>query len=200
MEESFSYMFYSRRLVVDHSIITKVDRFSNHNRATANFSSQPSDIAISPDYQIVIAWNESSFGAIYRGENLTLQAAFIPEVVPPVKTTGKVAFSGNSRFAAIETDHYNPIVIIDLNDYSIISKVSINDTVTEVFFLQEDVLIVFCPSSTFIVDLSNSNKQYGIPTILGTTYGFDFDNNIFTCRNNVLRQVRVIFKRNVSVN
>ena len=72
-----------------------------------------------------------------------------------MNTTNKISISRDSSLAIIETDHYNPIYVVDLTTYEIRYSVSSNQVIHEVNFLDTDktVLVVFGSSSLVFVDL-----------------------------------------------
>ena len=52
-----------------------------------------------------------------------------PPVAPPANVTQSIAFSRNSLVAIIETDHYNPVKILDLTTFSVLHSIWVYDTI-----------------------------------------------------------------------
>ena len=119
-------------------------------------------------------------------------------MVPPANTTGIITFSADSNLAIVETNHYNPITIIDITTYEVVNTISINDIILEAHFqdANNSLLVVFCQNAFIVVDLIR-NKQFSMPPILATSYAADQNNNIFTCVNNNLVQQAVEFTRTI---
>ena len=75
---------------------------------------------------MVNAQSEVIFINMQTYQNL---GSWSPPVAPPANVTQSVAFSWNSKKAIIETDHYNPVNIIDLTTYSVIHSIWVYDTI-----------------------------------------------------------------------
>ena len=125
--------------------------------------------------------------------DLTNLSTWTPPVTPSYSwSTNKVTFSNDSLLAIIETDNFNPIYIINVNTFSVISSFFIDDLIIEANFLDTSnkYLTVFCQNSFRIVDISKG-KQYIMPAISATTLATDWQSNIFTCQNDVLLQRKI---------
>ena len=96
--------------------------------------------------------------------------------------------------AIIETDHYNPIQIINLTTFQVINTIPVNDVILEAYFLDSTntIVVVFCLNSFVVANLT-SNKQYILPPISATSYAGDLDGSLFTCHNDVLHQISLTF-------
>ena len=75
---------------------------------------------------MVNAQSEAIFINMGTYQNL---GSWSPPVAPPANVTQSVAFSWNSQRAIIETDHYNPVNILDLTTYSVLHSIWVYDTI-----------------------------------------------------------------------
>ena len=91
--------------------------------------------------------------------------------------------------AIIETDHYNPIQIMNLSTQQIINTIPVNDIIKEAYFFDLDstIVVVFGQNSFVMANLT-SNQQYSMPPITATSYAADQNGSIFTCHNNMIFQ------------
>ena len=88
----------------------------------------------------------------------------------------------------IETDQWNPIIVFNITDKSILHSVTISDTIFSAHFLDANntLMIVFGLNATVIVNLTDSS-QYPLPPIIASDFTTDrVGSNIFTCYNNVI--------------
>ena len=107
-------------------------------------------------------------------------------------STQMITFSQDSAFAIIETDTYNPIVIMNLTNFQVEYSISINQVINKVHFINgsNTHIIVFGVNSTILVDLTNGN-QYALPLIPAVDSDVDYNNSIFTCHGNTMRQINI---------
>lgn len=93
-------------------------------------------MAVSPDFLIGIVWTAQSSFAIYNLTNLALINTYNPTVAPTSSVTGKVTFSQDSTLAILETDSFNPIIILNITGSAniVTNSITINDIIYEVDF------------------------------------------------------------------
>ena len=107
-------------------------------------------MSVSPDFTKVIIWNEQSHVVLVRiSDLLNLTQWIFPSISSPINATNKIAISRDSSLAIIETDHYNPIFVVDLNNFEVKYSVSSNQVIHEVNFLdtEKTVLVIFGSNS-----------------------------------------------------
>ena len=123
---------------------------------------------------------------------MTLLHTFLPPVPTPGWVTEKITFSQDSSLALLETDTYNPLILINLNTFSSSNVSSIPSAISGAFFLNSShsLVVVFTVAEFFLVDLANG-VEYQLPFISATSTAADQDNNLFICHNNVVYQIRV---------
>ena len=107
-------------------------------------------------------------------------------------STQMITFSQDSAFAIVETDTYNPIVIVNLTNFQVEYSISISQVINKVHFINgsNTHIIVLGVNSTVLVDLTNGN-QYTLPLIPAVDTDVDYNNNIFTCYGNTMRQINI---------
>lgn len=121
---------------------------------------------------------------------MRLQGSYSIPATPLVpKTTNTITFSYDSSLAIIETDYYNPIIVLDVASLTKFKEISINDSIRLAFFLNSsnDYIVVIGSASTYLVDLVN-DVQYAISPIVAAAYDSFLDNTVVTCYNNVIQQ------------
>ena len=98
-------------------------------------------------------------------------------------------------YAIIETDADNPLVIFNINTFTVDFQININETIISAHFLNSsnDFIVVFTSSATKIVQIS-TGQQYDLPAMTATTYVVDRANCIFTCHNNAVHEYSVSLK------
>lgn len=108
--------------------------------------------------------------------NLGLLSTFTPPNSPNSSVTNTITFSFDSLLAIIETDHFNPVIVLNLTDsnFTIAYSIVINDVIIEAHFLDSSntVLILFCLNSVTYVDLI-TNEQFITAKIIATVYDAD---------------------------
>lgn len=151
------------------------------------------DLTLPPDYSICLIWDEYSNIQVLNASTWTEIQTINPTNTPGVTgSTQMITFSQDSAFAIIETDTYNPIVIMNLTNFQVEYSISINQVINKVHFINESNthIIVFGVNSTILVDLTNGN-QYALPLIPAVDSDVDYNNNIFTCHANIIRQINI---------
>ena len=124
-----SLWIYSIDLLNSQSILQRLDRVHGtllngttipgiYTKMTAN--------RILTIAAMVNAQSEAIFINMGTYQNL---GSWSPPVAPPANVTQSVAFSWNSQRAIIETDHYNPVNILDLTTYSVLHSIWVYDTI-----------------------------------------------------------------------
>ena len=150
-------------------------------------------MALSPDGQIILVWDDESTVKLLNPA-LNILHTHTPTSTPNTSCTKTISFSQDSSLAIVETDLFNPIVILNTVDLSIVHSIMALEAVDSVHFVNSsnDFIIVFQATSTFFVDL-NTSKFYPLPYIPATSYTTDIGNNIFTCQNNILTQISISY-------
>ena len=83
-----------------------------------------------------------------------------PPTTPPANTTNKITFSNDTNLILIETDHYNPIQIMNLSTFQIIQTIPVNDVIKDAYFFDvENTMVVVFGQNSFVVANLTSNKQ-----------------------------------------
>jgi hypothetical protein len=146
-----------------------------------------------PDRQKLLFWSALSSVKIYNAAVTppALLSTYTPSTVPASNSTKKITFSQDSTLAIIETDSYNPVVVLRLADCQVIHTISINDVIDSAHFVDgsNTLMMVFGQSATVVVDLI-TGSQYAIPVIPGVDRTSDWS-SIFTCYNNVVQQLTI---------
>ena len=85
----------------------------------------------------------------------------------------------------IETDHFNPVQIINLTSSEVIHSLHVSEVILEAQFLNasNQQLTLHCAQSLIIIDLQ-TKKQYRTPQILATSFAVNVNNTVVTCHNN----------------
>lgn len=86
-------------------------------------------MAVSPNYMIGVTWTSQTSCLFYNLSSLTQIGSYIPVSTPIVGVTNSITFSQDSQYAIIETDSYNPIVVINLNNFTEVYRITVVDTI-----------------------------------------------------------------------
>ena len=96
-----------------------------------------------------------------------------------------MTFSSDSELMIIETDHFNPIIIINLVSFQVVHNISVLKIIKRAYFLDSTntLVAIICSDAFIIADLSN-NQLYAMPPFTATSYSADQNSSLFTCYNN----------------
>lgn len=149
-----------------------------------------------PNFNKIIVWSEWSEVTALRTSDLNNVSHWVPPATPLLANcTQKIIFSSDSSLMIVETDQYNPLVVLNTSNFQEVYSVVINDSIKEAHFLNSsnNFLIVSAQSSVIIVDLATS-VQYPIPATASDCMDADNQNNFFTCSNNIIKQNHVMLQ------
>ena len=115
---------------------------------------------ISPNYQKIIAWTEQSIVQLVEATTLSLLNSYTPINIPPGMTTKSVAFSMDSLMVILETDTFNPIVVLNTSDLSEVYSIPVSQSIFSAHFVNSsnELVIVFGQNTTFIVNLTTGTQ------------------------------------------
>ena len=80
-------------------------------------------------YTIAAIWSDSSAVILMNMTDLTIFTTLIPSNSPLFPVTETITFSQDSLLAIIETDHLNPIIVVDLTNFQTIHNISVNQKI-----------------------------------------------------------------------
>ena len=86
-------------------------------------------MAVSPNYVIGVTWTSQTSCLFYNLSSLTQIGSYKPVSTPIAGVTNSITFSKDSQYAVIETDNYNPIVVINLNNFTVAYSITVIDTI-----------------------------------------------------------------------
>lgn len=163
-----------------------INKSNGNTLGRADLSTRYQKTTITPDFSQAVAWTTYSSLVFYSLPDLVLLGSYVPAVTPASGATGKITFSSDSSLALLETDSANELLILSMSNYSVVNSVSVLDTIIEAHFLDSTntLVIIFCPSATIYVNLSNGNKQYSTSPIVAVDYASDQNSSIFICESN----------------
>ena len=144
----------------------------------------------------MVKWSPQCAIQLSNLTNLQTLGTYSTVSAPPATSVTKVVtFSYDSTLAIIETDQLNPISIFDLTSRSIIKRIPINDSIDEAHFLNQSnqIIIVFGLNSFIVVNLT-SGDQYHMNKIDTASIATDWEGNIFTCKNNLISEIKLEIK------
>jgi len=144
-------------------------------------------MAVSPDFQRAVVWQERTQFMIVNLLTGTNSTVFAVPVIPAINSTKKITFSQDSTLAIVESDSYNPIIVIDIVNEALSSLIVITDTIYEAHFINSsnDYVVVLGQANMVLVDIPNDMK-YPLPTMQDTAYGSNYENTIYTCTANII--------------
>ena len=119
------------------------------------------NMEISPNYLRIIAWTEQSIVQLVEATTLSLLDSYTPINIPPGMSTKSVAFSLDSSMVILETDTFNPIVVLNTTDLSEVHSIPVSQSIFSAHFINSsnELVIVFGQNTTFVVNLT-SGTQY----------------------------------------
>jgi hypothetical protein len=120
-------------------------------------------------------------------------------MLPTPNALSEINFSADSELVILETDAFNPLLVVNLTSNTALHSVTVNDTILRAHFLNSSnqQLVVHCQNSLRLVDLP-TGSQYLLPAISPDSYATDSDSHIFTCQNgasSLLEQKKLTFTR-----
>lgn len=91
-------------------------------------------MAVSPNYQVGVTWTSNTQCIFYDLTSLSQIGTYSP-VSYPTSATNMITFSQDSNYAVIETDNYNPVVVLSISSLSVFQSVYVNDVISNAYFL-----------------------------------------------------------------
>ena len=176
------------------SQILLYDQLTEASFLSTSFPNNFKRMTSNPNFNKIIMWSEWSEVTAFRISDLNNVSHWAPPATPlQANCTQKIIFSLDSSLMIIETDQYNPLVVLNTSNFQEVYSVVINDSIKEAHFLNtsNNFLIVSAQSSVIIVDLATS-IQYPIPVTTSSCMDADSQNNFFTCNNNIIKQNHVV--------
>ena len=146
-------------------------------------------MAITPDYQQALIWNQVSTIKVINLTTMQPTHTETPFPPPPSSTTNKITFSADSSLAIIEMDQHQPTLVLDLRTFLPVHQVSVNESIRGAYFLNNSnrYLFLLLQSSSQLIDLS-ANISYNLPFIEATAHTSDSNNYLYPCFNNTVSQ------------
>ena len=181
---NYTFDFYGSNTSRSQPTIEKRSQKTNSVFSSIYASNTYQRTVVSPNYQIGIAWSPQTKCMLYNLTSMAVIGYHFPESSPNSLSTNTITFSQDSGYAVIETDNFNPIVILDLSNLTVVKNITVQDTINEAFFLDSmaNILVVSGQNALIFVNLT-SNEQFSTPPLRGLSAN-DQQNNIFSCYNN----------------
>jgi len=111
-------------------------------------------MSVSSDDSIGVVWNNKTTCLFFDLSTLKAIGSYVPPN-PSGGSTGKITFSKDNHYAIVETDNYNPLVILELSNFTVWQSLLIDDVIHQSYFLGTDNqrVIVFGKTATLYVEL-----------------------------------------------
>ena len=138
----------------------------------------------------MVVWDNTGSVYIYNASSFVLKYTYVPINQPNTQTTQSINFNSLSTLIAIQTDNYNPVIVLELQTFTVKNTITINDVIKDVQFLDSNdrFLSIVCLSSNKIVDLT-TNKLYSDDFTVSTRVRTGkWNNKLYTCLNNVINE------------
>lgn len=125
---------------------------------------------------------------------MSLLGSYTPPHPTSSSVTHTISFSRDNKYAIIETDRYNPVIVLSLDTFTVLKFISLDDVIFSAFFLDDSNqrVVVLGQNSTTFFELS-TNKNYAIAPIVASIVGIDNAQNVYSCSNNIISRISVSF-------
>lgn len=187
----FIYEFYASNSLNNHSTLTKIN-FATLTAVKKATTAQKYDyIATSPSFTYAVMWSEQSSCLFYSLQKLSNLSSYVPKNTPNTSATSKIFFSSDQSLVVLQTDYFNPVVILSLQNFTVLHEISVTDVIYEAQFLNSSntFLVVFCEHSTIYVNLL-TNEQYSTPGLQTSIFELS-QNSLYTCEKNVINKTSI---------
>jgi len=152
-------------------------------------------MSVSYDYSLAAVWNTQTNCLFLNLTSMSIIGSYKPPITPTSSSTNAISFSRDKRYAIIETDRTNPLVILDLRSFTVIKSINIDDLIYSSLFLDTDNrrVVVMGKTAVTIFEIA-TNLTYSLPPNSGTMFGINNSSHIFSCFNNTISQMSFLFQ------
>jgi hypothetical protein len=158
-------------------------------------------MAIKPSRTTVFAWTENSQVVGYDTSTFSQVFSWTPPTPPSTTNTlSGINFSADSELVILETDAFNPLLVVNLTTNLTLHSIIINETILYAHFLNSSnqQLVVHCQNSLILVDLATMSQYQVSPPLTANIFVADELSNVFTCQNgasSLLEQRTIVFTK-----
>ena len=147
---------------------------------------------VTPDFQKALVWNSAATVKIFDLTTMTLLHTYSPPVPCPYYQTQKITFSHDSSLALLETGATNPLIVINISNFSSQNVFSTTSIIYAAFFLSSslEIIAVFTDLKIYLVNITTA-VICEIPKVNVNRIDSYFENDFFICYNNIVKQIRI---------
>jgi len=147
-------------------------------------------MSVSYDYSVGVVWNIETSCLFFNLTSMTVLGTYTPASAPTFLSTGTISFSRDNKYAIIETDNFNPVVVLSLSNFTVINSIKVDDVIySSLFFdVSKNRALVLAKNEIVIFELA-TNLSYSLPPINASIFGVDSSMNLFFCSNNTITRM-----------
>ncbi len=149
-------------------------------------------IVVSPNGLYVVVWDLYGHVFIYNASDISLLWQFTPQnplIISGVTNT--ITFNSASDLMVIESDGFNPVMVINLIDYGIFASFNVSVEIKLVTFFEgnDDYLLVVGTNTSFVYVIENGSfyEQSNIFLNGNFIYGTKYNGKVYFCYNSQIK-------------
>lgn len=171
---------------VDYMFVNNVLSVNSYALASVNAT-----FYLSSDQKFMALCQPNSLIFLYNFTSMSLLHTFTPSNAVPASITNRIAFDAASTLMIIETDSFNPVLVVSLSNYSTVHSFSYPHTIRAATFFNSgtDFILLTADDAVHIFDsrtgLLHDASGLVVPSSVFTS---DFSNTLFVCKQNTVYQ------------
>lgn len=147
---------------------------------------------ISPDEKLIAFCQPDSVVFLYNASTNALLHTFTPATpVTGTQATNSITFDSTSSFMIIETDAFNPVLVVSCSNYSTVFSFNYSGLIRGATFFngRTDFIAVMADSAAFLFDTRTSIlHEVGGMLTASSVFATDYSDRLFVCSSNVLHE------------
>lgn len=144
---------------------------------------------LSSDQKFMTLCQPNSVIFLYNFTSMSLLHTFTPSNAVPASITNRITFDAASTLMIIETDSFNPVLVVSLSNYSTIHSFSYPHTIRAATFFNSgtDFILLTADDAVHIFDSRTGllHDASGL-VVASSAFASDFANTLFVCSQNTV--------------